>query len=164
MGELKEAGFIDIETAKKLLSANPEGTEVELHRTAAGALDKFAGFDVMGIPLGGAAIGVGAVSLVDWAVAKFAPNQAQFLTGTAGKLVLALVTKKFLSKPLGDKTTDAIAFVLTISAVESYVNQLIGKLTGVVTLQKVKPTGNIATKASGDQTSVDQYLKARGLI
>ena len=162
MNELKEAGYIDLETAEKMLSAKkPEGTEVELHRTAAGALDKFAGFDVMGIPLGGAAIGVGTVSLVNWLVAKFAPNQAKYLTGTAGKLVLALVAKKFLSKPLGDKTTDAIAFVLTISAVESYVNQLIGKLTGV-TMGQVKPAGSGATSA--DRMTVDQYLKAQGLI
>ena len=164
MDELKEAGFMDIEIAKKILLAKPEGTEVELHRTAAGALDKFASFDVMGIPLGGAAIGVGTVSLVNWAVAKFIPSQAKFLTGTAGKLVLAFVAKKFLSKPLGSKTTDAMAFVLTISAVESYVNQLIGKLTGVtmVTMSQVKPAGSVATSA--DKMTVDQYLKAQGLI
>jgi hypothetical protein len=164
MDELKESGFaiIDTEAVEKLLSAKPEGTEVEMHRTAAGALDKFASFDVMGVPLGGATIGVGTVSLIDWAVARFAPKQAAFLTGTAGKLVLALVAKRFLSKPLGSKTTDAMAFVLTISAVESYVNQLIGKLTGVVTMQQVKPAGSVATSA--DRMTVDQYLKAQGLI
>ena len=164
MSDLKEAGItiIDPEAVDKLLAAKPQGAEVELHAQA-GMLGGIAGIEPMGIPIGGAAIGVAVSSLVSALVARFAPGQTALLAGPMGKLGLAWAIKQYLSKPLGAKNADAVAFVLTVSAIEGWVKQMIGQLTGMTLGQTMR--GTVATQGDGHReiTSIEEYNLVHGL-
>lgn len=126
MGQIEMIKNADGVVEIKLPEADPVA---ELHAVA--ALDKFAGQEVMGIPIGGAAIGVGIASAINALAARFMPGQTAFLTKPIGKVVLAWVVKQYLAKFVGPKSADAIAFVLVADAARGYIEPMISKaITG----------------------------------
>lgn len=130
------------------MEKNEQGTwEIKLPESAdpakleqAGMLEGIGKTEIMGVPIGGAAIGVAISSLLDALVARFAPGQAGFMSGTMGKLLLAYVTKSYLSRWLGTRTADAAAFVFTIDAISGWVEKLIGGVIGGIGLQQARMT------------------------
>ena len=144
------------------MEKNKEGTwEIKLPEVdpaklqQAGMLEGVARTEIMGVPIGGAAIGVALSSVVDSLVARFAPGQAGFMTGTMGKLLLAYVTKTWLSRWVGSKTADAAAFVFTIDAIGGWVEQLLGGVLGTVTQSS---GGSVLRQA--EKVAEDYYGKA----
>ncbi len=108
----------------------PEPEPVAHLEATFGALDKFAGTEIMGIPIGGAAIGVGLAAALNSLAAKFLPGQTAFLTKPVGKVVLAWAVKNYMGKFVGHKSADAIAFVLVADAARGYIEPMITKLIG----------------------------------
>ena len=151
--ERKAEGIYEIKFPEGTGIEFPEGTKVA-NLEQAGVLGGFAKTEIMGIPIGGAVIGVAMSSLIDALVARFG-GQAAFLSGTMGKLILAWVTKQWGSRWLGKDVANAAAFVFTIDAVSGWVEQLMGNLLGAFSAKQTTPgqRGGVldqAQKVAGD--------------
>ena len=163
LAQIKERGSISPEELEELIAGKQADETAHLARAGAvGALDKFAGTDFMGLPVGGAVVGIATSTVVSALVAKFAPaGPGALLAGTWGKLGLAWVAKQWLTKPLGSKTTDAMAFVLIVDAVSGWVKQMVGGLMGGLTLKQTMTGG--AIKGNGHVSSIAEYNRLMGI-
>jgi len=156
--EIKKSGSISPAELEELFAGKPANPVAELQQS--GALDKFAGTEIMGIPIGGAVIGVGVAAAINALAAKFLPGQAGFLTKPVGKVVLAYVANQYLAKPLGRKTADAIAFVLVADAVRGYIEPMISKTIGGTATLSQTMKGNTVP---GEVTSIAAYNAMMGI-
>ncbi len=98
-------------------------------------LDKITNFDLMGIPVGTAAVGSALAILVDRVVlAKVDPTNKW---GSWANLAAAFVLKKYGGKFLGSKSADAAALILTYEAVADWVTMGLNKVwPGGATMQQ----------------------------
>ena len=170
MNELKEAGLItkdDLdEFAKKLVEARPEETEVELHAKA-GVLGGFAKTEIMGVPIGAAGVGLLTVGIWDalrGLLGGILPAQIpQWLIPVIGAWV---VQTRIIKGWMGADAANAAGLILTADAFQASPFSPRKFVSGLVsgqglTFQQVRPAGSVG----GNTTqSVDQYLKAQGLI
>ena len=166
MSDLKEAGItvIDKEAVDKLFAAKSEGTEVELHRAQAGVLGGFAKTEIMGVPIGAAGVGLLTVSIWDalrGLVGGVLPAAIPaWLVPAIGAMV---VQSKMIKGWMGADAANAAGLILTADAIQALFNVrgIISGLVGGVKFGQVRPAGSVG----GNTTqSVDQYLKAQGLI
>lgn len=141
----------------------PEPDQVADLENREGALSGVAKMEVMGLPLGGASIGVAGSAAVSALVTRFIPGQAALLAGPVGKLGLAWAAKQWLSKPLGDRTTDAIAFVLVIDAVGGYVRRAIGNLIKGTTSNNPGDNPGHNPGSNGHKEAADPMQVLRGV-
>ena len=164
MSDLREAGItvIDKEAVDKLFAAKkPEGTEVELHAKA-GVLGGFTKTEIMGVPAGAAGIGlliVGAWDAIRGLVGgKLPANIPQWVIPFVGAMA---VQSKFVKPRIGDAAANAAGLILTADAIQALFNVrgIVSGLVSGVKLGQVSPAGG-----GGTTQSVDQYLKAHGLI
>ena len=141
-----------------------EPAENELHLEAAGAgmLSGFAKTEIMGVPIGAAGVGLLTVSvwdairgLVGGALPAKIPS---WLVPAIGAMV---VQSKMIKGFMGADAANAAGLILTADAIQSLFN-VRGVVSGLVSRVKLEPV----TPAGGGGTaqSVDQYLKAQGLI
>ena len=140
-------------------------TELHLEKTQAGiagALGGFAKTEVKGVPIGAAAVGLLTVSvwdairgLVGGALPAAIP---QWLVPALGA---AVVQSKMVKGFMGADATNAAALILMADAIQALFNVrgLVSGLVSGVKLRQVNPAGS-----GGTTQSVDQYLKAHGLI
>jgi hypothetical protein len=111
-------------------------------------LDKVTNFEVMGVPVGAAAMGSALAILVDRvAIAKLDPTNKW---GSWANLGAAFVIKKWGGKFLGSKTADAAALILTYEAVADWVTMGLNKvLPNTVTAQQFQQSpGSAVSQAS----------------
>jgi len=170
MNELKEAGFniLSDEQIAKLLSAKtkPEGTEIELHAKA-GVLGGFAKTEVMGVPIGAAAVGLLTVSVWDairGLVGGALPAQIpQWLIPAIGA---AVVQSKMIKSFMGADASNAAGLILTADAIQALFN-VRGVVSGLVGGVKLGQTmrGTVATGNNGHKeiTSLEEYNRVYGL-
>lgn len=141
---LKAMGLTDEQVAilQGIKTGNTANMEAGLFSGGIGStLDKVTGMEIMGIPLGQAAVGGALAILLDRIViAKLDPTNKW---GSWANLALALVVKKWGSKFIGNKTADAAALILTYEAVADWVTMGINKVWPTATSKQVfnQPTG-----------------------
>jgi hypothetical protein len=128
------------------------------------ALDKATGFQVMGLPLGEAAVG-GAIALVlDRLV--LGKLLAKYNSGTWGPFInlgTAWVIKKYGSKILGSKTADAAALILTYEAVADWVTLGINSVWPATQKQTFnQPSGGGGAMRQFERVADDYYAAAMG--
>jgi len=169
MSDLKEAGItvIDKEAVDKLFAAKEsEETEVELHAKA-GVLGGFAKTEIMGVPIGAAGVGLLTVGIWDalrGLLGGILPAQIpQWLIPAIGAWV---VQTRIIKGWMGADAANAAGLILTADAFQASPFSPRKLVSGLVsgqglTFQQVRPAGSVG----GNTTqSVDQYLKAQGLI
>lgn len=127
--ETKERTELSQEQFDQLLQAlvhkdDPAG-KMDLEQ--AGMLTGVAKAEIFGVPLGGAAIGIGLSALVGGLMDRFAPNVA---TGAMGKVLAAAVVANWGKRWLGKEAADLTALFLTADAVAEPVENIIGQITG----------------------------------
>ena len=164
---LKEAGInvIDTEAVDRLLAAKKnEEPEVELHRAQAGILGGFTSTEVMGVPVGAAAIGLLVVSAWDairgLVGGKLPANIPAWLIPAVGAMA---VQSKFVKPRIGDAAANAAGLILTADAIQALFN-VRGLVSGLVNKVPVKLQQTQAAGGGSTSQSVDAYLKAQGLI
>ena len=168
MSDLKEAGItiIDPEAVDKLLAAKPQGAEVELHAQA-GMLGGFAKTEIMGIPVGAAAVGLLTVGvwdairgLVGGALPAAIPA---WLVPAIGAFVVQTRTIKGF---MGTDAANAAGLILTADAIQALFN-VRGLVSGLVGGVKLGQTmrGTVATQGDGHReiTSIEEYNLVHGL-
>ena len=153
--------LIDKEVAEKLLSPKEsKETDVELYQ--AGVLGGVAKTQVFGIPIGAAGVGLLTVSiwdairgLVGGALPAAIPV---WLVPAIGAMA---VQSRMVKGWMGTDAANAAGLILTADAIQALFNVrgIISRLVGGIKLGQVRPAGD-----GGTTQSVDQYLKAHGLI
>jgi hypothetical protein len=122
-----------------------------------GMFDKVTNMEVMGIPIGAAAVGGALAIVLDRIVlAKLDPTNKW---GSYANLALALVVKKWGSKFLGNKAADATAMILTYEAVADWVTMGINKVWPTKAVAAVKSSG---TMRQFESVANDYYSQALG--
>lgn len=125
--DLKAMGLSDEQISA--LQGIKSGTTANMEASFGGigsSLDKVAGMEIMGIPLGSAALGGALAIIIDRiAIAKLDPDHKY---GSWVNLAAALVIKKWGNKLIGNKAADATAMILTYEAVADWVTQAIDKV------------------------------------
>jgi hypothetical protein len=120
--------------------ASLTGTEKTVTMESPAFLDKLTNFDLMGIPVGVAAVGSALAIVVDRLVlAKVDPTNKW---GSWANLAAAFAIKKYGGKLIGNKSADAAALILTYEAVADWVS---------MGLNKVWPTGATMNQAGMQQ-------------
>ena len=162
---LKEAGFavIDKDAIDRLFVSKKDAeTDIELHRAQASVLSGFAESEVMSVPIGAAGTGLLIVSAWDairgLVGGKLPTNIPQWVIPAVGAMA---VQSKFVKPRIGDAAANAAGLILTADAIQALFNVrgIISGLVSGVKLGQVSPAGG-----GGTPQSVDQYLKAQGLI
>jgi hypothetical protein len=155
-------------TAAVKVEAKIDGKPVDAELEEVKALSGFTNMKVFDIPIGkaiaGGAIAILASELVDGLMTKYSVN----VKGIS-KLVVAGVTVKFLSKPLGKELAGAVAFLLAFDAardltpIDQWMNKAANKVSGVI------PTGGLGDQRGGgaalkqaNKVMKDYYSKAEG--
>ena len=137
-------------------------TELHLERAQAGVMGGFAKTEIMGVPIGAAAVGLLTVSvwdalrgLVGGALPAAIP---QWLVPAIGSVV---VQSKVIKGFMGADAANAAGLILTVDAIQALFNVrgLVSGLVGGVNLGQTKAIGG----GSNSQTA-DAYLKSQGLI
>ena len=137
-------------------------TELHLEGAQAGVMGGFAKTEIMGVPIGAAAVGLLTVSvwdalrgLVGGALPAAIP---QWLVPAIGSVV---VQSKVIKGFMGADAANAAGLILTVDAIQALFNVrgLVSGLVGGVNLGQTKAIGG----GSNSQTA-DAYLKSQGLI
>ena len=142
-----------------------EKAETDLHlekSQAAGVLGGFAKTEIMGVPIGAAGVGlltVGVWDAIRGLVGRVLP--AAIPSWLIPALGAAVVQSKRVKGFMGTDAANAAALILTADAIQSLFNVrgVVSGLVSRVKLGQVTPAGG-----GGTAQSVDQYLKAQGLI
>ena len=155
---------ITIDNEGKLVEiVNPVETELHLEVARAGALSGFAKTEVMGVPIGAAAVGLLTVSVWDalrGLVGGALPAQMpQWLIPAVGA---AVVQSKMIKGWMGADASNAAGLILTADAIQALFNVrgIVSGLVGGVKLGQTRAAGTTGNNAQ----SVDAYLKAQQLI
>jgi len=142
-----------------------EKAETELHLEAVrtGVLSGFAKTEIMGVPIGAAAVGLLTVSvwnalrgLVGGVLPAAIPS---WLIPAIGA---AVVQSKMIKGFMGADASNAAGLILTVDAIQSLFNVrgVVSDLVGGVKFRQTRAAG-----ATGNNSqSVDDYLKAHGLV
>ncbi len=149
-----------VETAE-LAQEKPAAVQTaELENSVSNALDKFTNFDLMGVPVGAAAMGGAAAILIDrFAIAKLDPTNKW---GSWANLAAALVIKKWGGKYVGNKTADVTALILAYEAIADWVTMGINKVLppAGVTMQSSTKTSSAVRQATA--VASNYYAQAFG--
>ena len=139
------------------------GTEVHLEAARMGVLSGFARTEIMGVPIGAAAVGLLTVSVWDalrGLVGGALPAQIpQWLIPAIGAMV---VQSKPIKGFMGNDATNAAGLILTVDAIQALfdVRGIVSGLVSGVKLRQTRPAG----ATSNNRQSVDDYLKVHGLV
>jgi len=162
MREITIDNDIDNE-GKIVLSEETAGTEVHLEAARTGVLSGFAKTEIMGVPIGAAAVGLLTVSVWDalrGLVGGALPAQIpQWLIPAIGAMV---VQSKPIKGFMGNDATNAAGLILTVDAIQALfdVRGIVSGLVSGVKLRQTRPAG----ATSNNRQSVDDYLKVHGLV
>lgn len=105
------------------LRSRREAPTAELQAGVGGFLNGIAGMQVMGLPVGAAAIGAAGGLVIDRVLGD---RLAKW--GPLGNVGAAFVVKRFGGKFLGEKAADSIAFVLLYEAMITPISDLLGQV------------------------------------
>jgi len=154
---------ITIDKDGKILEVEEKAeTELHLERVQAGALGGFVKADIMGVPIGAAAVGLLTVSV--WNALRGLVGSAlpaaipAWLIPAIGAMV---VQNKAIKGFMGADAANAAGLILTADAIQALFNvrELVSGMVGRVKSRQTKATGGGSTAQSADE-----YLKAQGLI
>ena len=154
---------VTIDNEGKLVEiVQPAEDELHLEKSQAGALSGFAKTEIMGVPIGAAGIGLLTVSVWDalrGLVGGVLPAAIPaWLIPVIGAMV---VQSKAIKGFMGADAANAAGLILTADAIQALFNVkgIVSGLVGGVRFGQTKAIGGGNTNQS-----VDDYLKARGLI
>jgi len=137
-------------------------TELHLEEAQAGVMGGFAKTEIMGVPIGAAAVGLLTVGVWD-ALRGLVSNALpaaipQWMVPAIGAMV---VQNKVIKGFMGAGAANAAGLILTVDAIQALFNVrgLVSGLVGGVNLGQTKAIGG----GNNGQTA-DAYLKSQGLI
>ena len=154
---------ITIDKDGKILEVEEKAeTELHLERVQAGALGGFVKADIMGVPIGAAAVGLLTVSVWNAIRGLFggalpAAIPVWLIPAIGAMVVQSKVVKGFM----GEDAANAAGLILTADAIQLLFNvrELVSRMVGGVKLKQTKAIGGGSTAQS-----IDEYLKAEGLL
>ena len=141
----------------------PVENELHLEAARAGILSGFAKTEIMGVPIGAAAVGLLTVSVWDalrGLVGGVLP--AAIPSWLIPAIGAAVVQSKMIKGFMGADASNAAGLILTADAIQSLfdVRGAVSDLVGGVKFRQTRAAG-----ATGNNSqSVDDYLKAHGLV
>jgi len=164
---LKSYGMTDEQIAvlEQIKNGNSDQTaNMEMSFGGIGTtLDKVTNMEVMGIPLGQAAMGGVLAILLDRIV--LGKLLAKYNSGTWGPIInlgVAFAVKKYGGKFLGNKTADATALILTYEAIADWVTLGVNKVWPTTSNQVFKQPAASGAMRQFESVANDYYAQALG--
>ena len=149
-----------LQDMKKENTANMEAS-------MSGALDKVTNFQLMGLPIGKAAVGGAMAIVIDRIFISWLQSKVGNTIGTGAGTIINLGTawavKKYLGKYIGSQTADATALILTYEAIADWVTLGINKVWPTASASQVMhQTSSGGSMRQFERVASDYYSQIIG--